>query len=109
MRAQAAHPLEVRLRSDYTATIYDKYPLSHVTAELLLAVSPFVIKALVDTITGGDDNDTTEPIGIYRSGPKIEQFFLDCGIDMRIGQGGRLGATTDALRRAASQWNGDDL
>ncbi|WP_287237807.1 abortive infection family protein [Mesorhizobium sp.] len=71
--------------------------------------SPFVIKALVDTITGGGGNDTAPPIGIYRSGPKIEQFFLDCGIDMRIGQGGRLGATTDALRLAAGQWNGDDL
>lgn len=71
--------------------------------------SPFVIKALVDTITGGGGNDTAEPIGIYRSGPKIEQFFLDCGIDMRIGQGGRVGATTDALRLAASQWNGDEL
>ncbi len=74
-----------------------------------MSFSPFVIKALVDTITGGGGNDTTPPIGIYRSGPKIEQLFLDCGIDMRIGQGGRVGATTDALRLAASQWNGDDL
>lgn len=71
--------------------------------------SPFVIKALVDTITGGGGNDPAPPIGIYRTGPKIEQFFLDCGIDMRIGQMGRLGATTDALRLAASQWNGDEL
>jgi hypothetical protein len=45
--------------------------------------SPFVTKALVDTITGGGDNDAGPSIGIYRSGPKIEQFFLDCGLDMR--------------------------
>jgi hypothetical protein len=74
-----------------------------------MSYSPFVIKALVDTITGGGGNDNSTPIGIYRSGPKIEQFFLDCGIDMRIGQGGRIGATTDALRLAARQHNGDEL
>jgi len=44
----------------------------------------------------------TEPVGIYRSGPKIEQFFLDCGIDMRIGTSSRVPATTDCLRRAAA-------
>ena len=71
--------------------------------------SPFVTKALVDTITGGGGNDPAPPIGIYRSGPKIEQFFLDCGIDMRIGQGGRLAATTEALRTTARQDNGDEL
>jgi len=35
--------------------------------------SPFVIKALVDAITGGAANDETAPVGIYRSGPKIEE------------------------------------
>lgn len=74
-----------------------------------MSFSPFVIKVLVDTIAGGAGNDTAPPIGIYRTGPKIEQLFLDCGIDMRIGSAGRLGATTDALRLAASQWNGDEL
>jgi hypothetical protein len=71
--------------------------------------SPFVIKALVDTITGGSGNDPSEPIGIYRSGPKIEQFFLDCGMDMRIGSNSRVPATTDALRLAAGQWNGEEI
>lgn len=70
--------------------------------------SPFVIKALVDTITGGGGNDKGTPIGIYRSGPKIEQFFLDCGIDMRIGQSSRVPAATDAIRLAARQPDGDD-
>lgn len=71
--------------------------------------SPYVIKALVDTITGGGGNDQTVPIGIYRSGPKIEQFFLDCGLDMRIGASSRVPATTDFLRRTADQWDSDEL
>lgn len=72
------------------------------------AFSPYVIKALVDTITGGSGNDPTPPIGIYRSGPKIEQFFLDCGIDMQIGASSRVPATTDTLRRLLSQEDGDE-
>ena len=69
--------------------------------------SPFVIKALVDTITGGSGNDNTPAIGIYRSGPKIEQFFLDCGLDMRIGANSRVPATTDFLRRTANHHDGN--
>lgn len=48
--------------------------------------SLFVIKALTDIITGGVGlgPDVTEPIGIYRSGPKIEALFRDCNLDMRI-------------------------
>src|SRR3546814_19261525 len=68
--------------------------------------SPFVIKALVDTITGGSGNDNTPAIGIYRSGPKIEQFFHDCGLDMRIGSNSRAPATTDFMRRTANHPDG---
>lgn len=68
--------------------------------------SPFVINALVDTITGGAGNDTGTPIGIYRSGPKIEQFFLDCGLDMQIGNKSRVPATIDFLRRTAGHDSG---
>lgn len=71
--------------------------------------SPYVTKALVDAITGGSGNGSTPPIGIYRSGPKIEQFFLDCGLDMRIGSGSRVPGTTDFLRQTASLPEGDDL
>ncbi|MCW8059136.1 abortive infection family protein [Agrobacterium tumefaciens] len=72
--------------------------------------SPFVIKALTDLITGGAGQgpDVTEPIGIYRSGPKIEALFLDCGLDMRIGSSSRLPATTQFLRDLAVQWDGDE-
>lgn len=68
--------------------------------------SPFVIKALVDTITGGAGNDNSPAIGLYRSGPKIEQFFLDCGLDMRIGANSRVPATTDFLRRTVNHYDG---
>jgi hypothetical protein len=69
--------------------------------------SPFVIKALVDVITGGSGNDPTPPVGIYRTGPQIEQFFLDCGLDMRIGAASRVPATTDFLRRVPTNPDGD--
>lgn len=64
--------------------------------------SPFIIGALAEVITGGSGmgNDVTEPVGIYRSGTKIQQFFLDCGIDMSIGASSRVPATQEALRRA---------
>jgi len=73
--------------------------------------SPFVLKALTDVITGGAGQgpDVTEPIGIYRSGPKIEALFLDSGLDMRIGSSSRVPATTQFLRDLAVQWDGDDL
>lgn len=48
------------------------------------------------------------PIGIYRSGPKIEQFFLDCGLDMRIGTSSRVPATLQFLRDIAADWDGDE-
>lgn len=72
--------------------------------------SPFVIKALVDTITGGvgQGADMAPPIGIYRSGPKIVQFFLDCELDMRIGASSRVPATTDFLRQTADRWDDGD-
>jgi Abortive infection C-terminus len=71
--------------------------------------SPFVIKALVDTITGGSANDPTPSIGIYRSGPRIEQFIFDCGLDLSIGSNSRVPATTDFLRRLARSADGETL
>ena len=49
---------------------------------------------MVDVITGGSANDPTPPVGIYRSGPQIEQFFLDCGLNMSIGLVGPGGTCT---------------
>src|SRR5580704_13300650 len=70
--------------------------------------SPYVINALVDTITGGSGNDPTPSIGIYRSGPRIEQFFLDCGLEMRVGSQSRVPATLECLRQATAALDGDE-
>ncbi len=69
--------------------------------------SPFVIHALVEVITGGAVNDSTPPIGLYRSGTNIQRFFMSCGVDMRIGSmKSRTDATTDALREVMDREDG---
>lgn len=68
--------------------------------------SPFIFKALIDTITGGAGNDSAPPIGLYRSGTKIEQLFLDCGLDLSIGSSSRVPATTERLREVAFRDDG---
>ena len=73
-----------------------------------LSSSSYLIGALVDAITGGAGNDMTPPIGVYRSGTRIERFFLDCGLDMRIGASSRVPATTEFLRGLAMQPDGDE-
>jgi Abortive infection C-terminus len=73
-----------------------------------MSFSPFVIKALVDTITGGTPNDETPPVGIYRSGRKIELLFLDCGLDMSLGAGSRVPSTIDFLRQVAQDYDADE-
>jgi hypothetical protein len=70
-----------------------------------MQLSPFVLRALIDVITGGYPNSPTPPVGIYRSGSEIEQFFLDCGLDMRVGSMSRVPATTDFLRQVWSSSN----
>lgn len=69
--------------------------------------STFIIGALVEVITGGSGNEQVEPIGIYRSGSKLEQFFLDCGLALRIGASSRVPATTAAIRQAMEEPDGD--
>lgn len=73
--------------------------------------STFVVSALVDTITGGAAGvvGAPPPIGVYRFGPKIEQFFLACGIDMQIGAASRVPAATTAIREAMRRPDGDQV
>ena len=70
--------------------------------------SPSVFRALVDTITGGHGNDITPPIGIYRSGPSIERFFLECGLIFQVGGRSRVPATTEFLLATSAQQDGDE-
>jgi len=60
-------------------------------------LSPQTIDALALVISGGAGNDPTPPIGIYRSGPKIESFMRGCGVDMSVGTSSRLPALSQAL------------
>lgn len=60
--------------------------------------SPATINALVDVVTGGPGvGSTTPPIGIYRSGPKIEALMAECDHDFRVGAS-RLPSLRDYLR-----------
>lgn len=53
-------------------------------------LSPQSVEALVQVISGGGGNSMAPPIGIYRSGPKIEAFMRACGVRLAVGQGSRL-------------------
>ncbi|WP_210246703.1 MULTISPECIES: abortive infection family protein [unclassified Methylobacterium] len=75
----------------------------------MLSFSPYLVSALADVITGGGGNDPTPPIGIYRSGPTIERFFMDCGVEMSIGNGSRVPATIDVLRDLIRRGDGTSI
>lgn len=57
------------------------------------------IHALAEAVTGGSASDNSNPIGLYRSGPKLERFFGALNIELRIGNGSRVPAVIDALTR----------
>ncbi len=60
-------------------------------------LSPQSIDAIADIITGGSGNDQNPPIGIYRSGPKIEKFMRGCNVDFSINGGSRVPTLVDCL------------
>ena len=62
-------------------------------------LSPQTIDALAEVISGGAGNDNKEPIGLYRSGPKLERFMRGCGVDFQLGNGSRVPTLTDELLR----------
>jgi hypothetical protein len=63
-------------------------------------LAPQSIEALATVISGGGGNDTTPPIGIYRSATKLESFMRGCNVAMSVGSGSRLPALIEALERA---------
>ncbi|MFL5280289.1 MAG: hypothetical protein ACJ8AW_04660, partial [Rhodopila sp.] len=62
-----------------------------------MQISPQTIEALTLVISGGSGNDSTPPIGIYRSGPKLESYMRSCGVMMHVGSGSRLPTLTNAI------------
>jgi len=63
-------------------------------------LAPQSVEALAIVISGGGGNDPTPPIGIYRSGPKLESFMRGCNVAMSIGNGSRLPTLIEAIERA---------
>ena len=63
-------------------------------------LTPQSIEALAMVISGGGGNDTTPPIGIYRSASKLESFMRGCNVAMSVGSGSRMPALIEALERA---------
>ncbi len=59
-------------------------------------LSPQSIDALADIISGGGGHDTTPPIGIYRSGPKIEKFMRGCNVAFTV-DGSRVSSLVQCL------------
>ena len=62
-------------------------------------LSPQTIEFLGELISGGSGNDTNPPIGIYRSGTKLEKFMRGCNVDFSLGGQSRVPALTEALIR----------
>ena len=60
-------------------------------------LSPQSVEALVQVISGGSGNSMAPPIGIYRSGPKIDAFMRGCGVRLSVGNGSRLPTLAAAI------------
>ena len=65
--------------------------------------SPQTLEALALVISGGSANDQSKPIGIYRSGPKLESLMRGCNVSMSVGSGSRMPALVEALERAGRE------
>lgn len=65
------------------------------------------IAALTEIVTGGVGSGfrPNPPIGIYRSGPLLEQFFASCNLELEIGNS-RVSAVRNVLSYENSQPNG---
>ncbi|WP_158805314.1 abortive infection family protein [Acidisoma sp. L85] len=75
----------------------------------MLKLAPQTIEALVDVISGGSGNDTTPPIGFYRSGPKLERYMRQCGVTMSVGAGSRLPTLTAAIIQTMEEGSAENL
>jgi hypothetical protein len=67
--------------------------------------SPQYIDALAECITGGSAWNDTPPIGLYRSGYEIVQFFRSVGYDVSF-YGSRVPFTQDMLNETNHKENG---
>ena len=75
----------------------------------MIAISPQTIDALALVISCGGGNDPTPPIGLYRSGPKLESFMRGCGIMMNIGSASRVPTLVTAITDTVNSGNAEAL
>jgi hypothetical protein len=64
------------------------------------------ITALAEVVTGGPSGDPTPPIGVYRSGPKLERFFGGLNIELGIGNASRVPTVLGVLEHENKQPDG---
>src|SRR5262245_14270062 len=75
----------------------------------MIGISPQTIDALALVISGGRGNDSTPPIGLYRSGPKLESFMRSCGIMMSVGSASRVPTLVGAIIETVNNGNVEAL
>jgi hypothetical protein len=62
-----------------------------------MQLAPQTIEALALVISGGSGNSSAPPIGLYRSGPKLESYMRSCGVIMQVGSGSRVPALVSTI------------
>ena len=63
----------------------------------MINIAPQTIDALALVISGGGGNDSAPPIGLYRSGPKLESYMRTCGVMMSVGNSSRVPTLVSAI------------
>jgi hypothetical protein len=73
-----------------------------------IRITPQVMEALVQVISGGPGNSEAKPVGIYRSGPQIESFLRACGAEV-VTQGSRLPSLYASLERVLGRADASEI
>lgn len=73
------------------------------------ALAPTAIMALAQAVTGGSHGSPGQRYGVYRTGPELEAFLGNCGIDFHLDNRSRLPAVRKALTWANRQRNALEL
>ncbi|MGR9238040.1 abortive infection family protein [Rhizobium leguminosarum] len=66
-----------------------------------IELSEHTIEALAQVISGGSASDPNEPIGLYRRGWELEQWFATCQVPFNLDAGSRHIATRQAISTLA--------
>lgn len=79
---------------------------------MVIKLSPQTIELLANIISGGSFSPTgygdAQPIGIYRSGPKLERYMRECNVDFHVGSMSRIPALVECIERINENWHDYD-